>query len=37
MGIKLGTYLTLRKDHRLRMFENRELKRIFALMRDEMV
>jgi hypothetical protein len=29
MGVKLGS-LTLRKEHRLRMFENRVLKRIFG-------
>jgi hypothetical protein len=28
--------LTLREEHRLRVFENRMLKRIFGLKRDEM-
>jgi hypothetical protein len=28
--------LTLRKEHRLRVFENRVLRRIFGPMRDEM-
>jgi hypothetical protein len=28
-------YLTLREEHRLRVFENRVLRRIFGLMRDE--
>jgi hypothetical protein len=27
--------LTLRKEHRLRVFENRVLRRIFGLRRDE--
>jgi hypothetical protein len=33
MGVKLG--LTLREDHRLRVFENRVLRRIFGPKRDE--
>jgi hypothetical protein len=33
MGVKLG--LTLREDHRLRVFENRVLRRIFESKRDE--
>jgi hypothetical protein len=33
MGVKLG--LTLRKEHRLRVFENRMLRRIFGPKRDE--
>jgi hypothetical protein len=33
MGVKLG--LTLRKEHRLRVFEKRVLRRIFGLKRDE--
>jgi hypothetical protein len=33
MGVKLS--LTLRKDHRLRVFENRVLRRIFGQKRDE--
>jgi hypothetical protein len=32
MSVKLG--LTLRKEHRLRLFENRVLRRIFAPMRE---
>jgi hypothetical protein len=28
---------TLREEHRLRVFENRVLRRIFALERDEMI
>jgi hypothetical protein len=34
MGVKLG--LTLREEHRLRVFENRVLRRIFGPKRDEM-
>jgi hypothetical protein len=34
MGVKLGP-LTLRDENRLRMFENRMLRRIFGLKRDE--
>jgi hypothetical protein len=34
MDVKLGS-LTLREEHRLRMFENRVLRRIFGLKRDE--
>jgi hypothetical protein len=33
MGVKLG--LTLRGEHRLRVFENRVLRRIFGPKRDE--
>jgi hypothetical protein len=32
MGVKLG--LTFREEHRLRVFENRVLRRIFGLNRD---
>jgi hypothetical protein len=35
MVVKLGS-LTLREEHRLRMFENRVLRRIFGPKRDEM-
>jgi hypothetical protein len=34
MGVKLG--LTLREEHRLGVFENRVLRRIFGSKRDEM-
>jgi hypothetical protein len=34
MGVKLGL-LTLREEHRLRVFENRVLRRIFGPKRDE--
>jgi hypothetical protein len=34
MVVKLGL-LTLREEHRLRMFENRVLRRIFGPKRDE--
>jgi hypothetical protein len=34
MGVKLGS-LTLREKHRLKVFENRVLKRIFGLKKDE--
>jgi hypothetical protein len=34
MGVKLLS-LTLREEHRLRVFENRVLKRIFGPKRDE--
>jgi hypothetical protein len=34
MGVKLGL-LTLREEHRLRVFENRALRRIFGPKRDE--
>jgi hypothetical protein len=33
MGVKLG--VTLREQHRLRVFENRVLRRIFGPKRDE--
>jgi hypothetical protein len=33
MGVKLG--LTLREEHRLRVFENRVLRRVFGSKRDE--
>jgi hypothetical protein len=33
MGVKLG--LTLREEHRLRVFENRVLRRIFGPKRNE--
>jgi hypothetical protein len=33
MGVKLG--LTLREEHRLRMFEKRVLRRIFGPKRNE--
>jgi hypothetical protein len=36
MGLKLGLWsLTLREEHRLRVFENRVLRRIFGPKRDE--
>jgi hypothetical protein len=35
MGVKLG--LILRKEHRLRVFENRVLRREFGQKRDEVV
>jgi hypothetical protein len=34
MGVKLGS-LTLREEHRLEVFENRVLRRIFGPKRDE--
>jgi hypothetical protein len=34
MDVKLG-FLTLRKEHRLMVFENRVLRRILGLKRDE--
>jgi hypothetical protein len=34
MGVKLG--LTLKEEHRLRVFENRVLRRIFELEIDEL-
>jgi hypothetical protein len=34
MGVKLGL-LTLREEHRLTVFENRVLRRIFGPKRDE--
>jgi hypothetical protein len=34
MGVKLGL-LTLREEHRLRVFENRVLRRIFGPKRNE--
>jgi hypothetical protein len=34
MGVKLD--MTLREEHRLRVFENRVLRRIFGPKRDEM-
>jgi hypothetical protein len=36
MGAKLG-FLTLMEEHRLRVFENRVLRRIFGLKRDEVM
>jgi hypothetical protein len=33
MGVKLGS--TLREEHRLRVFENRVLRKIFGLKKDE--
>jgi hypothetical protein len=36
MGVKLGL-LTLREEHRLRVFEKRMLLRIFGPKRDEMI
>jgi hypothetical protein len=36
MGVKHGL-LTLREEHRLRVFENRVLRRIFNPNRDEML
>jgi PAS domain-containing protein len=36
MGVKLGL-LTLSKEHRLRITENRRLRRIFGLERDEVI
>jgi hypothetical protein len=35
VGVKPGWSLTLREEHRLRMFENRMLRRIFGPKRDE--
>jgi hypothetical protein len=36
MGAKLGTWsLTLREEHRLRVFENRVLRKIFGPKREE--
>jgi hypothetical protein len=35
MGVKLGS-LTLKEEHRLRVFENRVPRRIFGPKRDEM-
>jgi hypothetical protein len=34
MGVRLGL-VTLREEHQLRVFENRVLRRIFGLKRDE--
>jgi hypothetical protein len=34
MGAKLG-FLTLREEHRLRVFENRVLRRVFGPKRDD--
>jgi hypothetical protein len=34
MGVKLGS-LALREEHRLRVFENRVLRKIFGFKRDE--
>jgi hypothetical protein len=34
MGAKLGS-ITLREEHRVRIFENRVLRRIFVPKRDE--
>jgi hypothetical protein len=36
MGVKLGL-LTLREEHRLRVFDNRVLRRIFGVRRDEVM
>jgi hypothetical protein len=36
MGVKRGL-LTLRKEHRLRVFENKVLRRIFGPKRDEVM
>jgi hypothetical protein len=36
MGVKLGL-LTLREEHRLRVFENRVLRRIFGPKKDEVM
>jgi hypothetical protein len=36
MGVKLGS-LTLREEHRLRVFKNRVLRRIFGPKRDEVM
>jgi hypothetical protein len=36
MGVKLGL-MTLREKHRLRVFENRVLRRIFGPNRDELM
>jgi hypothetical protein len=36
MGVKLGS-LTLREEHRLRVFANRVLRKIFGPKRDEVV
>jgi hypothetical protein len=33
MGVKLGS-LTVREEHKLRVFENRVLRRIFGMKRD---
>jgi hypothetical protein len=35
MGMKLGLSLTLREEHRLKMFGNRGLSRIFAVKTQE--
>jgi hypothetical protein len=35
MGVKLGFSLTLREEHRLRVPENRVLRRLFGQKRDE--
>jgi hypothetical protein len=35
MGVKLG--LTLREEHRLKVFENRVLMRIFGPKREEII
>jgi hypothetical protein len=37
MGVKLGLSLTLREEHRLSMFGNRVLGRIFGLKKDEVI
>jgi hypothetical protein len=36
MGVKLG-FVTLREEHRLGVFENRVLRRIFRPKRDEVM
>jgi hypothetical protein len=36
VGVKLGS-LTIREEHRLRIFETMVLRRIFGLKRDEVV
>jgi PAS domain-containing protein len=36
MGVKLGP-LTLREEHRLRVFENRALRRIFGQKREKVI
>jgi hypothetical protein len=36
MGVKLGL-LTLREEHKLRVFENRVFRRIFGPKRDEAI
>jgi hypothetical protein len=36
MGVKLGLSLSLREEHRLKVFENRVQRTIFGPKRDEM-